>query len=101
MQADRSERSVGLIISGEKAFRVILDFFGWAKIPMAVRIRGIHEDVGMTLIYGGDSWIKPFPDEEFKQLRPASSPLLLDIHVSSGRNTITKLCLETALLMSS
>jgi hypothetical protein len=38
VQADRSERSVGLIISGEKAFRVILDFFGWAKIPMAGRI---------------------------------------------------------------
>jgi hypothetical protein len=79
-----------LIIRGEKAkaFRVMLDFFGWAKIPMAGRIHGIHEDVGMSLIYGGDSWIKPIPDEEFKQLRSSSSPSSLDIRVSSGRNTI-------------
>jgi hypothetical protein len=71
-----------LIIRGEEAFRVMLDFFGWAKIPMGGRIHGIHEDVGMTLIYGGDSWIKPIPDEEFNQLRSSSSPLSLDIHVS-------------------
>jgi hypothetical protein len=63
----------------------VLVFFGWAKIPMAGRIA---EDVGMTLTYGGDSWIKPILDEEFKQLRSCSSPL--DIHVSSGRNRIIR-----------
>jgi hypothetical protein len=33
----------------------------------------------MTVIYGGNSWIKRIPDEEFKQMR-ASSPFF-EIHV--------------------
>jgi Na+-transporting NADH:ubiquinone oxidoreductase subunit NqrF len=57
----------------------MMDFFSWTKIPMEGRIHRLHEDVGMTVIYGGNSWIKRIPDEEFKQMRASSS--FFEIHV--------------------
>ncbi|XP_067870251.1 (Lyso)-N-acylphosphatidylethanolamine lipase-like isoform X1 [Heterodontus francisci] len=58
--------------SGEAAFKVLSESFGWAKRPMLGRIHLIPKEVPITLIYGSRSWIEPSSGEKVKNLRPDS-----------------------------
>ncbi|XP_059497695.1 (Lyso)-N-acylphosphatidylethanolamine lipase-like isoform X2 [Stegostoma tigrinum] len=58
--------------SGEAAFKVLSESFGWAKRPMLGRIHLIPKDVPITLIYGSRSWIEASSGEQVKSLRPHS-----------------------------
>ncbi|XP_060677706.1 (Lyso)-N-acylphosphatidylethanolamine lipase-like isoform X2 [Hemiscyllium ocellatum] len=69
--------------SGEAAFKVLSESFGWAKRPMLGRIHLIPKDVPITLIYGSRSWIEPSSGEQVKSLRPHSYVQTLAIEGAS------------------
>ncbi len=45
----------------------------WAKNPMETRLSELPKEVPMTIIYGGDSWIRQLPDEFIRDSRPSGS----------------------------
>ncbi|XP_041031346.1 (Lyso)-N-acylphosphatidylethanolamine lipase isoform X2 [Carcharodon carcharias] len=58
--------------SGEAAFKVLSESFGWAKRPMLGRIHLIPKEIPITMIYGSRSWIEPSSGEKVKCVRPES-----------------------------
>ncbi|XP_069796942.1 (Lyso)-N-acylphosphatidylethanolamine lipase isoform X2 [Narcine bancroftii] len=58
--------------SGEAAFKVLSEAFGWAKRPMLGRIHLIPKEIPITLIYGSRSWIDSSSGERVRSLRPDS-----------------------------
>uniref|UniRef100_UPI00398F422E (Lyso)-N-acylphosphatidylethanolamine lipase-like n=1 Tax=Pristiophorus japonicus TaxID=55135 RepID=UPI00398F422E len=58
--------------SGEAAFKVLSESFGWAKRPMLGRIHLIPKEIPITMIYGSRSWIEPSSGEKVKHLRSDS-----------------------------
>lgn len=66
--------------TGETAFTNMSIPVGWAKRPMVKRFHGIDEDVPVTFIYGGKSWIDPAP----AILLRGEGKRYLDIQVVTG-----------------
>ncbi|KAM8713930.1 hypothetical protein ACLKA7_014139 [Drosophila subpalustris] len=64
--------------TGESAFHCMMKLFGWAKHPMAHRIKDVRSDVPITFIYGSRSWIDSSSGEEIKSQRGAS---MVDIKI--------------------
>lgn len=72
-----------VIYRGEAAFHS-MSHFVWAKYPMQDRLSDIPKKVPITLIYGGQSWIRQIPDEVIQESRPTS---YVDIQVNDKRVT--------------
>ena len=60
------------VFSGESAFHCISSHLGWAVHPMLPRLAQAQEDVPITMIYGGRSWIDYKTGPKLKQSRPNS-----------------------------
>merc|ERR1711976_506401 len=56
--------------SGESAFHSLMSGFAWAKHPMFPRLEDLDDHVPLTVVYGADSWVQNFAQEEFESLRP-------------------------------
>ncbi|XP_059806687.1 (Lyso)-N-acylphosphatidylethanolamine lipase-like [Hypanus sabinus] len=69
--------------SGETAFKVLSEAFGWAKRPMIGRIHLIPKDIPITMIYGSKSWIDSSSGEQVKALRPDSYVRTMSIEGAS------------------
>jgi len=84
--------------SGEAAFRVMLESFGWAKYPMLPRILALPADVPITFIYGANSWIDSKPGKIIKETRGNS---LVEVHVleDAGHHVYADKCDEFNLLV--
>ncbi|XP_072357706.1 LOW QUALITY PROTEIN: (Lyso)-N-acylphosphatidylethanolamine lipase-like [Scyliorhinus torazame] len=88
--------------SGETAFKVLAESFGWAKRPMLGRIHMIPKEVPITMIFGSRSWIEPSTGERVKRVRPDSYVQTMAIegashHVYADRpeefnSAVTKIC---------
>uniref|UniRef100_T1J514 1-acylglycerol-3-phosphate O-acyltransferase ABHD5 n=1 Tax=Strigamia maritima TaxID=126957 RepID=T1J514_STRMM len=68
--------------SGETAFKVMTESFGWAKRPMINRIGNLRADVPLSIIYGSRSWIDRNPGFIIKQERPDEANV--SVHIISG-----------------
>jgi len=66
--------------TGEEAFRTMMDFFGWAKNPIHARLHEMKADLPLTIIYGGQSWLKRIPDATIKEIKPQNT----EIHIVEG-----------------
>jgi hypothetical protein len=59
----------------------MMDFFGWAKRPMIERMKEeMSPSLGVTMIYGGNTWLQQVPEEELKAVRPSQAKTA--VHVS-------------------
>jgi len=67
--------------SGESAFHAMMESFGWAKNPMHYRIADLDNNVPLTLLYGGHSWVDHFPSDKIKEMRPDAN---VDAYVIDG-----------------
>lgn len=61
-----------LLLSGETAFKAMMESFGWARRPMLERIHLIRKDVPITMIYGANTWIDTSTGKKVKLQRPDS-----------------------------
>lgn len=59
-------------VSGESAFKTMMERFGWAKRPMLPRLNLIPKSLPITFIYGAETWIDSSTGEKAKELRPDS-----------------------------
>ena len=91
--------------TGEGAFRNLNYLLGWAKNPMIKRIKDLHRDVGMTVMYGSVSFFDHRTAYEIKYTRPDSEVGVYivreaghDIHVDNAErfNNIMRRVLEKA-----
>jgi len=62
----------------------MMDSYGWAKNPMYERIHLLDAKVRLTIIYGGNSWIKRISCEEFQQTRPEGA--FTEVHVNCNNS---------------
>jgi hypothetical protein len=65
--------------SGEVAFKVMTEGFGWAKYPMINRITDVPAFIPMTIIYGSRSWVDSGVGWQVKYIRSDS---FVDVQVS-------------------
>uniref|UniRef100_A0A1B6CQ76 1-acylglycerol-3-phosphate O-acyltransferase ABHD5 n=1 Tax=Clastoptera arizonana TaxID=38151 RepID=A0A1B6CQ76_9HEMI len=59
--------------SGEGAFHAMTSGLGWAKNPMVSRIDRLRDDVPVTVLYGGRSWLDNGFGHVISETRPKSS----------------------------
>lgn len=67
--------------SGESAFHVMMESYGWAKNPMIHRIKDLDDRIPITLIYGSRSWIDSTAGDKIKEMRPNS---VVNIRIING-----------------
>lgn len=54
--------------TGETAFSRMVTGMAWAKNPMLPRLKDLHSEVSVTVVYGADSWVSQIPVETFTSL---------------------------------
>ena len=64
--------------SGENAFRYLNFWLGWAKNPMIKRVKDLHPQISISIMYGSGTFFDHRTAYELKCLRPDST---VDTHI--------------------
>jgi pimeloyl-ACP methyl ester carboxylesterase len=71
-------------ITGELAFKHLLEIGHWPKYPMCDRLDQLCDKIPMTVIFGENSWLDNSYGPRLKEIRPASSYTRVEYIESAG-----------------